>query len=63
MNAHYNQRLFTLLELTTKYEANTCLALPNVCRRSVRALSPTGITTSVVQDLNEKIAGVDCMMR
>jgi hypothetical protein len=24
---------------------------------------PTVITTSVVQDLNEKIAGVDCMMR
>jgi hypothetical protein len=23
----------------------------------------TVITTSVVQDLNEKIAGVDCMMR
>jgi hypothetical protein len=27
INAHYNQRLFTLLELTTKYEANKCLAL------------------------------------
>jgi hypothetical protein len=24
---------------------------------------PTVIKTSVVQDLNEKIAGVDCMMR
>jgi hypothetical protein len=24
---------------------------------------PAVITTSVVQDLNEKIAGVDCMMR
>jgi hypothetical protein len=24
---------------------------------------PTVITKSVVQDLNEKIAGVDCMMR
>jgi hypothetical protein len=24
---------------------------------------PSGITTSVVQDFNEKIAGVDCMMR
>jgi hypothetical protein len=24
---------------------------------------PTVTTTSVVQDLNEKIAGVDCMMR
>jgi hypothetical protein len=24
---------------------------------------PTVITTSVVQELNEKIAGVDCMMR
>jgi hypothetical protein len=24
---------------------------------------PTVITTSVVQGLNEKIAGVDCMMR
>jgi hypothetical protein len=24
---------------------------------------PFEITTSVVQDLNEKIAGVDCMMR
>jgi hypothetical protein len=24
---------------------------------------PTVITTCVVQDLNEKIAGVDCMMR
>jgi hypothetical protein len=24
---------------------------------------PTVIATSVVQDLNEKIAGVDCMMR
>jgi hypothetical protein len=28
----------------------------------VRTFS-TVITTSVVQDLNEKIAGVDCMMR
>jgi hypothetical protein len=24
INAHYNQRIFTLFELTTKYEANTC---------------------------------------
>jgi hypothetical protein len=44
-----------LLILNTKYEANTCLALP-------RTLS-TVITTSVVHDLNEKIAVVDCMMR
>jgi hypothetical protein len=29
INAHYNQRHFTLLELTTKYEANTCVALTN----------------------------------
>jgi hypothetical protein len=27
-----------VLDLTTKYEANTCVALPNACRRSVRAL-------------------------
>jgi hypothetical protein len=38
INASYNQRLFTLLELTTKYEANTGVVLPNACRRSVRAL-------------------------
>jgi uncharacterized membrane protein len=37
INAHYNQRLFALGDLTTKYEANTCLALPNACRRSLRA--------------------------
>jgi hypothetical protein len=49
INAHYNQRLFSLLILTTKYEANTSVALSS--------------TTSVVKDLNEKIAGVDCMMR
>jgi hypothetical protein len=55
-NFRFNPRLFTLLELTTKYEANTCVVLPNACRRTV-------ITTSVVQDLNVKIAGVDCMMR
>jgi hypothetical protein len=30
--------------------------------RSRRTFS-TVITTSMVQDLNEKIAGVDCMMR
>jgi hypothetical protein len=29
INAHYNQRLFSLRGLTTKYEANTCLALPH----------------------------------
>jgi hypothetical protein len=46
INAHYNQRLFSKLDLHTKYEPKTCLALP----------------TSVVQDLNEKIAGNDCMM-
>jgi hypothetical protein len=34
------------------------VALPIACRRSVRAL----FTTSVVQNLNVKIAGVDCMM-
>jgi hypothetical protein len=55
LNAYYNQRLFTLLELTTKHEANTFVALPNA--------GSTVTTTSVVQDLNEKIAGVDCMMR
>jgi hypothetical protein len=38
INARYNQRLFTQLELTTKYEANTCLALQKAYRRSVRAL-------------------------
>jgi hypothetical protein len=27
INVHHNQRLFSLHELTTKYEANTCLAL------------------------------------
>jgi hypothetical protein len=39
---HYNQRLFSLRDLTTKYEANTCLSFTTV------------ITTSVVQDLKEK---------
>jgi hypothetical protein len=39
------------------------VALPNARRRSVRALFSSVITTSVVQDLNEKIGGVDCMMR
>jgi hypothetical protein len=53
INAHYNQRLFPLLDLTTKYEANICVALP----------FSTVITTSMVQDFNEKIAGVDCLMR
>jgi hypothetical protein len=38
INASYNHRLFTLLELITKYEANTCVALLNACRRLVRAL-------------------------
>jgi hypothetical protein len=38
INAHYNQRLFSLLILTTKYEAYTCVALTNACRRLVRAL-------------------------
>jgi hypothetical protein len=55
INAHYNQRLLPLLDLTTKYEANTCVALP-------RTFSSV-ITTSMVQELNEKITGVDCMMR
>jgi hypothetical protein len=36
INAHYNQRLLSLLDLTTKYEANSCVTLPNACRRSVR---------------------------
>jgi hypothetical protein len=58
INANYNQRIFSLPDLTTNYDANTCLALPNACRRSVRTFSV--ITTSVV---NEKIAGVDCTMR
>jgi hypothetical protein len=35
-NAHYNQRLFQMLELTAKYEANTCLALPNACLRKMK---------------------------
>jgi hypothetical protein len=52
INAHYNQRLITLLELTTN------MRLIHVWRTF-----PTVITTSVVQDLKEKIAGVDCMMR
>jgi hypothetical protein len=34
INASYNQRLFTLLELTTKYEVNTCVALPNADTRT-----------------------------
>jgi hypothetical protein len=42
INAHYNQCLFSLRDLTTKYEANACLfaclVLPNACRRSVRTL-------------------------
>jgi hypothetical protein len=59
--AAYNQRLFTLLELTTKYEGNTCVALP-LPAFGARTFS-TVITTSMVQDLNENIAGVDCMMR
>jgi hypothetical protein len=65
INAHYNQLLLTLLELTTKYEVNTCTygapeRLPAFGARTF----PTVITsTSVVQDLNEKIAGVDFMMR
>jgi hypothetical protein len=64
INAPYNQRLFTLLELTTKNEANTCVALPPECLSAFGASTfPTVITTSVVQNLNEKIAGVDCMMR
>jgi hypothetical protein len=33
--------------------------LPAFCARTFS----TEITSSVVQDLNEKIAGVDCMMR
>jgi hypothetical protein len=52
-NAYYNQRL--MLELATEHEANTCLTLLNAV--------PTVITTFVVKDLNEKITGVDCMMR
>jgi hypothetical protein len=38
INAHYNQRLFSQRDLTSTYEANTYLALPNAGRRSVRAL-------------------------
>jgi hypothetical protein len=59
INAHYNQRLFSVRDLTTKYEAYTCLALPAFGARTFS----TVITTSVIQELNEKIAGVDCMMR
>jgi hypothetical protein len=35
---------------TNTYGANACLAVPTV------------VTTYVIQDLNEKIVGVDCMM-
>jgi hypothetical protein len=41
-----------LRNFTTKYEANTCLALPPAF--GARIFS-TVITTSMVQDLNEKI--------
>jgi hypothetical protein len=41
LQAMDNQRSVqsTLLELTTKYEANAFLALPNACRRSECVLS------------------------
>jgi hypothetical protein len=61
INAHYNQRLFSLHDLTTKYEANTCLALPNACRRSVRAL--IYCYHNIHGSGHEKIAGVDYVMR
>jgi hypothetical protein len=57
-----NQSLFTLLELTTKYEANTCVALTNAVPAFGARTFSTVITTSVVQELNEKIAGVNCVM-
>jgi hypothetical protein len=62
INAHNNQRLFSLLDLTTKYEANTSGAPERLPVFGARTFS-TVITTSMVQDLNEKIASVDCMMR
>jgi hypothetical protein len=39
---------------TLELEANTCVALPNAYRRSVARTFSTVITTSVVQNLNEK---------
>jgi hypothetical protein len=48
-----------LLELTTKYEANTCLALPNACRLSVRTLFLLESEHPWLRT-NEKISGVDC---
>jgi hypothetical protein len=63
IDAHYNQRLFTLLELTAKKEANTCVALPKLLSALGARTFPTIIRTSVVQDLNEKIASFDCRMR
>jgi hypothetical protein len=60
INAHYNQRLFSLRDLTTKYEANQDMLgaperLPAFGARTFSSV----ITTSVLQ---EKIADVDCMM-
>jgi hypothetical protein len=49
INAHYKQRLFSLRDLSPP-------------AFGARAFS-TVITSSMVHNLNEKIAGVDCVMR
>jgi hypothetical protein len=68
INAAYNQRIIQSTPLYTawinhkiwgQYVCGAPERLPSLGARTFSTI----ITTSVVQDLNEKISGVDCMMR
>jgi hypothetical protein len=63
INAAYNQLSLQSTPLYTALINNQMFGAPERLPAFGARTFPNVITTSVAQDLNDKIAGVDCMMR